>query len=566
MHTKKTLILDFLRRHPFLPGICLLSGLINSLFILLIPVSLGNYYQLVFHSHANRGKILDYVGLQLGKTAGEFLCFFIVLVLLRGLFTFLEKYFTGITGELFSKQLREKLFSHQLSMTLEQHYRKPVGKYLLRYGSNLKSIRNYLTRGIIVFVRDLLFVAISFWVLALLDARLTLLIAGCLPVLFLLIIGCNRRLKSITRQTRNIRSANLSFVHTRLTALTTVKVFNRESIEEENFARRSGKLFGVARQYQQVYSLIYALLPVMVYLLLTLVLFTIYRFNTSGGASVDGGTLITFILLVITLFPILKRILKVDVVWQAGNLSFAKLSSLLNSATEAKTPDTSCECRDGKIVFRHVTFGYMAEKPVLRELSFTAYPQQITRLTGLQGAGKTTLFKLLLRLYEPWQGDILLDGQPLGSYSPKAVRRCITLVSAQVPLLGKTVFEAVSYSRKPEKRPAVLAMLQELRFSPGRYGEPDLDYVIGDSGNNLSAGQQKILMLARALLTGKKVLLLDEPFAGLDAGARKHMVELINGLSRKCTILLIDHEHTPGVNAGQLVTVGNAPAEQVMIS
>ncbi len=563
--TKRILLLDFLRGHRLLIGLMLLTGLLNSFVILLLPISLGKYYQLVFGSQSNRGRLLDYLGLPLTQNVTDFFVFFGTLIVLRGVFTFLEQYLTGLSGEHFAKALRERLFSHQLAVLLTVHQRKPVGKYLLRYGGDLKSIRNYLTKGLIGFVRDVLFTSITFALLALIQPQLTLIILGCLPVLFGLILLSNRHLKGITQRRRDIRSGNVSFVSSRLTALLTVKVFNRERVETEKFAKRSEKLWLAGRRYQRWAGLIEAFLPVLLYALLLVVLYAIYRMK-SGGGHVDGGILLTFILLLLTLFPVLKRILKVDVVWQAGNISFAKLVALLNTETETQLVQPTASLKPGEVTFRNVTFSYQPQKPVFENLSFTAQPGSITQLMGAQGAGKSTVFKLLLKLHEPLCGSILLDGQDIASHSAKSVRKHVTLVSEEALLLGETVFEAVSYSRKPENREKAQAMLQKLRVTLQRGEVLRLDDPVGELGANLSAGQKKMLLLARALLTGKKVLLLDEPFSGLDTAARQHLVALINDLALTHTLLLTDHSGTSGLRVGQVVGVGLEPAVEVHLA
>src|SRR5436189_2985490 len=129
---KRKLLADYFRKYPALLSFTFLSGLLNSFTTLLIPVFIGKYYQLAFHSHSQRGHLFDRI-LFHAEDLNTFFIAFILLITVKGLFTFLEKYLAGYSAELFSRDLRDKLFQAQLSFTMTAFEKKPVGKYLLRY-------------------------------------------------------------------------------------------------------------------------------------------------------------------------------------------------------------------------------------------------------------------------------------------------------------------------------------------------------------------------------------------------------------------------------------------------
>ncbi|MBC7920636.1 MAG: hypothetical protein H7Z75_06040, partial [Ferruginibacter sp.] len=139
--TKRSILLRFFREHRLLSSTILLVGLLNNCITLLLPISVGKYYELVFGTDSSRTKALAFLGLNAGMTVPYFLAFFTGLIVVRGIFEFVEKYLTGMAAEFFAKDLRERLFSHQLIMDLAAHRKKEVGKYLMRYGGDLKSIR-----------------------------------------------------------------------------------------------------------------------------------------------------------------------------------------------------------------------------------------------------------------------------------------------------------------------------------------------------------------------------------------------------------------------------------------
>lgn len=249
-------------------------------------------------------------------------------------------------------------------------------------------------------------------------------------------------------------------------------------------------------------------------------------------------------MLTISVIPILKRILKVNIVWQTGRISMRKLLLILNSPQEESTDVKQLVITKGRIEFDHVSYGKQDQNLLFNQLNFTVPHFGIYQVNGQQGSGKSTLFKLLLGIYDLKSGSILIDGISIDEISRKNLRRKVTLVSGELNLLGKTIFEAVSYSRKEEKKEAVQLLLKALGFFNSSF--ETVDYPIVDGGKNLSAGQRKIVSIARTISTNKKIILLDDPFADLDKVYQTNLIAVLNHLKKDKTILMInqvEHEH-----------------------
>jgi ABC-type multidrug transport system fused ATPase/permease subunit len=541
------MLVSFLRKHPYLVLGTLLVALANNIVTITIPVAISKFYQVVLHTEGQRGKLLSFLPFNLDEIS-HFFYFFAALILLKTLFTFAEKYGIGIAGERFTKEIREQLFHHHLLYSVEKHEQKAVGNYLLRYSGDLTSLQNYLTKGIVIFTKDVLFIVLALIVLCFFSWQLVSLMLLLLPVFVLMMWGLNKILKPISKQRRGAKSNNLSFVSERLGQLMTIKVFNRETIEEKSFVKRSDKLYHLGQQYQLWYSIIQALLPAFSYLLLLAIMGYIYYASNTQN---NGSTLLVFVMLIISLMTIIKRLLNVNTVWQSGRISMEKVSEMLQPLTANKDSLTELNeliITNGQVVFDNVSFAYNPNKPLLQNLSLVVQANTLVWIKGKQGAGKSTFFELLLHLYTPNSGRILIDGQDIGGLTGKSVRREVTLVSNDVPLLGNTVFDAISYSRADDKREKAQALLQKIGFV-----DLDLDDKIGESGKQLSAGQRKLLIIARALLTNKKIILLDEPFVDLDEQAQVLFVKQLNKLKQKRTIFLIDKNPPQNLLIDQIV-------------
>ncbi len=513
-------------------------GLLSTLCSVVIPLFIGQFYNLALHSGSTRGHIFETV---FGHISDIVLFFqvFALFLSVRFVFNFFEKYFTGLSGEAFSNSIRKQLFQKQLFTSLHTFEARDTGAYLLRYSGDLKAVQDYLTKGMIQFMYDCLFIIVALGLLSVLNFNLTIVLLTVLPVLFIINFLMNKKMKSLTRVRRNLRSRNLAFVTTRLKGMLTIKIFNRESIESEKYNKRSDELYTQGKKYYLSYSFMQALYPYLLYAALLAMLWVAYLGFSKGTTGMDGSSLITFIMLVLSIIPVFRRILKVNIIWISGSVSFTKLIDLLNAPEENKEKDDEAMPLDGNFILNDVEFGYN-ETAVFNKLNLNIEAGTTTLIDGDRGSGKTTLFKLLTGLYSVRSGKIMLDGNNIENLSKHTLRKNIALVSDNLPLIGRSVFEVISYSRKDKKRKSALELLIAIGYCNSN-NHNILDHQVADGGRNLSAGERKLLNIARALLTGKKTILMDEPFNDLDDAARNKVIAKIEQMKGKHTFIIADN-------------------------
>lgn len=535
-------------RHRWLVLATVGVGLANSLLTLLLPLCLGRFYEQVFGGVSNRSMALDKLGMGAiaNTTWTDFFVLFGGLILLRGGAEYAENQLRGQLGETAVREIREQVFAHQLALSTATHRQKAVGKYLLRFSSDFGSIRRFLSKGLVGFARDVLFMMLATGVLLWLNAPLTaLLLLSLLPFL-LLFYWMNKQLGVHTAHRRNMRSVYLNHVITRLTAFETIKVFNRNTVENEQFGARSAGLTSASKQVINWQNGLQALLPVAIYTLLLILMVGVQSTIPNGLSRANGGILITFMLLVLSLRPVLRRLLRVGTIWQTGQISLHKLTEFLAQPAEAVPHRAELSVEQGHIAFHSVSFAYEPDKPLFTGLTFSIPGGTLVHLTGAPGTGKTTLLELLLRLYNPTGGSIQIDGKDLADCSPVSVRKQLTLASTEVPLLGRTVFEAVSYSRKANKRPRAQKLLDHLQTLADLPHHLTLNDPVGEQGRWLSTGQRSVLRLLRALLNRKPILLLDEPFEGLSESGMAQLLDwLRQPRQQPRTVLLISSRPLP---------------------
>src|SRR2546425_10815762 len=210
----------------------------------------------------------------------------------------------------------------------------------------------------------------------------------------------------------------------------------------------------------------------------------------------------------------------------------------------------------GAIMFQDVSFDYGDGKDVLREISFAASPGQRVALVGASGAGKSTIVSLILRLYEPQDGAILIDGVNIKRYRRESLRRQIGLVLQQSILFGASIRENIAYGRPEASLEQIVAAAEVAKADEFiRELEDGYDTVIGERGATLSGGQQQRIAIARALIRDAPILILDEPMTGLDVESEAKVREALDRLMAGKTCLIITHDLQSVENADQVLVL-----------
>lgn len=546
-HKKRSLTAQYISRHKGLLLGTIGLGLFSKVLSIAIPLCIGKFYQLAFDGGGARSGIFNAIFGDIESISTFFILFFSILVI-RFFIDWVAQYSIDSTGEKFSAWLRETLFEKQLKTDIHAFQKKTTGKYLLRYSGDMSAAQQVLTKATIGFLIDCGFVVMAIGMFLLLNVQLTWIVAASIPLIIAVsAIGQRAMLPYITKK-RTLRSRSLSFVSERLNALSTIKILNRITPEKNKFDRYSEQLLEVGVQYQLRNALNKAIYPFLLYCMLALVMFGAYQQANSGDTSADGGTLIVFIMLTLQLIPTIKRILRAGAIRKSGTLSLQKIESMLQEPEEALSKDVVLKV-NGNLQFDHVSYSYEGHT-ILNNWSADIQANSITCIHGKQGAGKSTITKLISALYTPDSGALLIDGQPYTQYSVFTLRKNIAVAASDMPLIGKTIFGAISYNKDTGKRGKALQVLQSLGFS---IDDAFLDKPIREGGKNLSDGEQQLMRIARTLLTGKKIMVFDDPFLFLDQERTELVTSTLNAYAKKHTIIVLTSNYPEDLDVSSFI-------------
>jgi len=541
--TKWTLIGQFAKKNGVLGALTLATGIFYNIFTILIPISLSKFYEFGFGFSSHRLKAFGFVPFIDSPNFTTFICVFFSLIVLRFIFEYANRYGIALIGENFSKSLRESLFAAQLQIAMPVYDDKGIGKYLLRFSGDLKSIQNYVKKGLFRFVQDSILLVIVIAVISYINPVLSLIIFGCISVASLLLWGINKKLYTRSLESRNQKAGLLSFVNTRLRAIVSLKTYNKYRPEEKRFNKRSDKVYDAGKSYVRVTSLLEAIIPAITYALLGVVMAYVYYIAQQNKGFIDGSSTLLIILLIISILPVLRRSLRVSIVWKLGEISFLKLIRILELPKENVLPVDGESLRESSITFEGVSFAYPnTENFVFENLNLFISEKSTVMIQGRPGSGKSTLIRLLLKLINPNEGERYLGVKSFNSLSEKTVRKQMAVVSKSYPLYGKNVYEAIVYSRKPMSKIKAEKLLEKLQQYEHPNDRISLDAKIGDLGSNLNTSQQKLLFYCRALLTDKQILLIEEPFKNLNVKTAELINSMLRKEHRKKTLIIIDNQ------------------------
>ena len=267
------------------------------------------------------------------------------------------------------------------------------------------------------------------------------------------------------------------------------------------------------------------------------------------------GDVVMFVTYLDRLYSPIDSLSSLWVNLQQSVASITRAFRLLDKGEEEKA-GKDLLIKDGKVEFKNVRFGYNADNEILKGLSFVIEPGKVTALVGTSGAGKTTTVDLLIKLYEPASGEILIDGQKLSDCDASSVRRQIGMVSADGMIFRGTLAENIRY-KKPDANNAevtIAATAAGMATTIKRF--PDgLETIVGESGFGLSVGERQRIQIARVLISKPHILILDEATANLDFATEAEVKKTIDEIRKENTVIIIAHRFSMVKDADHVIVL-----------
>ncbi|MEL7028834.1 MAG: ABC transporter ATP-binding protein, partial [Pseudomonadota bacterium] len=416
------------------------------------------------------------------------------------------------------------------------------GQLVSRFVSDASLLHQTLIRAPNSLIRDPLQIVALVAAMVWRDWILAVVVLLVYPVAAVPVLRIGRRLRRVSAAAQEQMGDLTGFLTERFAAMRLIKTYGLEATEKEKAGDVFDRRFQLNSKTVRARAAVEPVIEVVGAVAVSGVI-AVAGYRISAGVMTVGDFL-GFVTALIMLAQPARSLGTVTAVLQEGVAGLQRIYDLVDETPriEQAAGRPPLQVREGRVTFRNVAFRYGEEAPALSGLSFEAAPGAMVALVGESGAGKSTVFNLLPRLYEPDAGEILIDGQDILQTSLESLRSAMAVVSQDAVLLDDTVGANIAFGRLDARlsdieRAAKAAAADEfVRELPNGY-----DAEVGPSGGRLSGGQRQRIALARAILKDAPILLLDEATSALDAVSEQRIQEALGKLRRGRTTIVIAH-------------------------
>lgn len=475
---------------------------------------------------------------------------------------FVFTYTTSWLGHKVVKDIRVRVFEKILHLNLRQFDHTPIGTLTTRTINDIEAVNDIFSEGFIPIIADLLSVFAILTAMIYTDWRLTLI---CLIPFPLLIVATYLFKESVNKSFIAVRNAIASlnaFVQEHISGMQIIQAFTAEKREMNKFIHINKNHRDANIQAIFAYSVFFPVVEIILAISMGLLVWFAAT-NTlqvsNFQATAITGNIVAFTLLLNMLFRPLRVIADKFNVLQMGMVAAERVMLVLENQDELKEEPTAKEkIIHGDIEFKQVSFSYITDRPVLKNVSFHLSKGKTLAIVGHTGSGKSTIINLINRLYQHQTGSITIDGEPIENLSLRSLRSQIAVVLQDVFLFSGSILDNVTLRDQTITKEKVImaskmiGIHEYIESLPGGY-----DYNVQERGATLSTGQRQLLSFLRALLFDPAILILDEATSSIDSNTEQLIQHAIEVLTQGRTSIVIAHRLSTIRKAQKIIVLDN---------
>ena len=490
------------------------------------------------------------------------------LLLVETIFRFYFTYITAWLGQTVVKDLRVFVYRKILRLNLTQYDKTPIGTLTTRTINDIEAINDIFAEGLIPIIADLLSIIAVLVYMFFTDWRLTLVSLAPFPILIVATYFFKESVNKSFIRVRNAVAQLNAFVQEHITGMHVVQAFAAEEKEMEKFKVINREHRNANIRAIFAYSVFFPVVEIVLAVGTGLMVWwaaTHAEVLPPAEAKELIGTMISFYLCLNLLFRPLRVIADKFNVLQMGMVASERVFKVLDNEDVITREGTYAPGHvKGKISFEHVTFAYVDDRYVLKDISFTVQPGETVAIVGHTGSGKTSIISLLNRLYQIKQGAIKIDDVNIEEYKLDALRKNIGVVLQDVFLFSGSVMDNITLrnSEIPRERVVEAAKLIDMHdfimTLPGGY-----DYNVMERGSSLSLGQRQLLSFIRVLLYNPSILILDEATSSVDTESELLIQQAIDKLIAGRTSIVIAHRLSTIRKANKIIVLDKGEIKEM---
>ncbi|MFN3016047.1 ABC transporter ATP-binding protein/permease [Vibrio coralliilyticus] len=483
--------------------------------------------------------------------------------------TFFRFYLVSSVGERVSADIRLAVFNHVITLHPSYFETNGSGDIMSRITTDTTLLQSIIGSSFSMAMRSALMCVGAVIMLFATNIKLTLIVLASVPFILVPILFYGRRVRALSRQSQDSMADVGSYAGEAIEHIKTVQSYSHEAQERASFATEVERAFEIGRQRVKQRAILISGVIVIVFSAISGMLWV-------GGSDVingtmSGGDLGAFVFYAIMVASSLATISEVLGELQRAAGATERLIEILQVESHIVAPSdkvVSTQQLASEVIFDDVTFHYPSrpEHAAIEHLALKAEEGKVLALVGPSGAGKTTLFELLQRFYDPQSGQVTLGGVDVRQMDPNELRQQMALVPQQPALFSNNVLHNIRYGNPDATDEQVIEAAKKAHAHDFIMKLPEgYDSFLGERGVRLSGGQRQRIAIARAILKDPNILLLDEATSALDSESEHHVQQALEELMRNRTTIIIAHrlstiQHADQIAVlehGKLVDVGN---------
>ncbi|WP_394344456.1 ABC transporter ATP-binding protein [Sphingobacterium lumbrici] len=470
---------------------------------------------------------------------------------------------TNTLGQSVIRDIRIQVFNHITNLRLKYFDNTPIGRLITRTISDLETISNIFSEGLIQIIGDLLQLVVILGVMFYTDWCLTLIVLIPMPLMIAATYVFKEAMKSAFQSVRLWVSNLNTFLQEHISGMGIIQYFAREEQEIRKFKAINKEHRNAHIRANWYFSIFFPVLEIIIAIATGLLVW--YGSKQILGDVISPGVVVAFLMYINMIFRPIRELIDKFNTLQMGMVSAERIFEVLD--TDESTPNEGTyksEQIRGEIEFKNVWFAYNDETWILKDVNFKVRAGETLALVGATGAGKSSTINILSRSYEIQKGEILLDGVDIRRYDLNFLRKTIATVLQDVFLFSDTVLNNITLRDPAIQKTDVIDAAKKVGAHDFIMRLPnDFNYEVQERGATLSAGQAQLVSFIRALVHDPKILILDEATSSIDTETEQLIQSAIDNLMEGRTAIVIAHRLSTIQKADKIIVLDKGEIKEM---
>jgi ATP-binding cassette subfamily B multidrug efflux pump len=500
--------------------------------------------------------IADRIRMRAGDLRGikKLAFIYLILILLIFVFSYIQVYQIQYIGQRISYNIREDIVKKFTTLAYNFFQKNPVGRLVTRVSNDVAALSDFFSEVLVYLGSHILTILGIMGIMLYLSPLLFLVILAVIPILAFITFVFRLKAREVYREVRRKLAVINSNISESVSGISVIQSFVQEKRKEREFSQINKDYYLSTFRMIKVFAVFRPLIDLIYSIGVALLIW----FGGRGIISdiVSFGTFVAFISYLERLFHPIRQLSEYFNVMQSAMAAGERVYNILENDEKIPEPP-SCEYPElkGKIEFENVWFSYDGKDWVLKDVSFVIEPGEKVGIVGYTGSGKTTIIKLLLRLYDVQKGSIKIDGRDIRNLNKQYLREHIATVSQEAFLFTGSLLKNVNLWREPDEAALNDALKVSNLDKAMNRKNISLDFMVTEEGGGISAGEKQLVTFARSLIDDAPVLVLDEATANIDPETEWLIQEALLKMIKKRTSLIIAHRLSTLKSIDSLIVV-----------